>query len=418
MQYGKLFILVTTVAVLSNSCIPSAKVVSVPAKKSSPHSSDNMLLVDVRYRNIIERDDFSKKSLFDAIGQSLLYLERIPPTTKFAYGSDIYTAREVIASMALFKRLLNTYPKRKRFIEKLERYFHLFASSANREKGVLFTGYYEPIFKGSLTRTEEFYVPVYGLPDDLITLNLGKFRESLKERTAIVRIDKGKIVPYYSRKEIMQDRVIASRNLEIAWMRDPVDLFFLQIQGSGMLELPNGVRVKLSYAGANGRRYSSIGKLLLDRKKMELEEISMASIRKYLSDHPKERDDILFHNKSYTFLKLERKTEAPRGNINTPLTPLRSIASDPFVFPKGALGYIQTEVPRFDENGNMTGRQPISRFVLNQDTGGAIRGPGRVDLFWGNGALAEKSAGTMRSYGAIYFLIAKKEILAKLIDNR
>ena len=410
--------LVLIIPILLLNCTTNTRIITLPPLKRSPLSSENMLLVDVPYQEIIVRDDFSKKSLLNSIEQSLLYLDKIPPESKFSYGSKTYTAAEVISSMKLFTYLLNTYSDKAVFIEKLEEYFHLFESPSNDANRVLFTGYYEPIFKGSLTKTKEYIVPVYGMPDDLIMLNLGKFRKSLRQRTIIARLHKGKVVPYYSRKEIMFDKVIAGRNLEIAWMRDPVDLFFLQIQGSGILELPDGNRVQLSYSGSNGREYSSIGKLLLDRGKMKLEEISMGSIRKYLADHPAERDKILSHNKSYTFLRMEKKKGAPRGSINVPLTPLRSIASDAFLFPKAALGFIRTEVPKFDEHWNVTQSRSISRFVLNQDTGGAIRGPGRIDLFWGNGKLAEKSAGVMRSYGRVYFLIAKKDILAELAPTR
>ena len=317
--------------------------------------------------------------------------------------------------MNLFKYLLRSYQSDQQFINKLEDYFFLFESVSNENNGVLFTGYYEPIFKGNLKQTKEFNIPVYGRPDDLMILRLGNFRRSLKERTIIARLEKNNVVPYYTRKEIMHEKVLRGRKLEIAWMKDPLDLFFLQIQGSGILELPDGSRVKLSYNGANGRNYSSIGKLLLENGKMALKEISMDGIRRYLVNHPEERDQTLYHNASYTFLKLEDKTEAPRGNINVPLTPSRSIASDAFIFPKAALGFIKTEVPIFDAEWKIVEMKPISRFVVNQDTGGAIRGPGRVDLFWGNGKRAEKSAGMMRSFGKVYFLIAKKNVLAEIV---
>ena len=410
----RLFALFLIVTILFLDCTTRTKIVTVPPKKRSPLSSGNMVLVEAPYSGIIARDDSSRKSLLHAIERSLDYLNRISPGRKFAYGSTAYTAKEVALSMNLFKRLLNRYRNEREFVEKLEEYFHLFESPFNEKNKVLFTGYYEPIFKGSLKRTKEYSVPVYGPPKDLIALDLGRFRSSLRQRTIIARYDRrGGVVPYYSRREIMFEKALAGRGFEIAWMRDPVDLFFLQIQGSGMLELTNGDRVKLSYNGSNGRGYSSIGKLLVDRGKMELEDVSMKSIRKYLADHPGERDEILSHNESYTFLKLEKKREAPRGNINVPLTPLRSIASDAFVFPKAALGYIETEVPGFDEKWNVAEMKPFSRFVLNQDTGGAIRGAGRVDLFWGNGKSAETAAGAMRSFGKVYFLIAKKDILAQ-----
>ena len=144
----------------------------------------------------------------------------------------------------------------------------------------------------------------------------------------------------------------------------------------------------------------------------------MMSIRDYIQNHPAARDKILFHNKSYTFFKISDQTGNPRGNINVPLTRQRSIATDTNIFPKAGLAYIITELPVFDEIRNSVSMKPFSRFVLNQDTGGAIKGPGRVDLFWGNGKLAEKSAGTMRSFGKLFFLVAKKNVIARFIKNQ
>ena len=139
----------------------------------------------------------------------------------------------------------------------------------------------------------------------------------------------------------------------------------------------------------------------------------MASIRQYLENHPLELKEILYHNESYTFLQTKEDEIGPRGNINVPLTAKRSVATDTFAFPKAALGYIITEVP--DVSGNLQKpKKPIFRFILNQDTGGAIRGSDRVDLFWGNGDIAEKSAGSMRSYGKIFFLIARKDVLTQI----
>jgi len=234
----------------------------------------------------------------------------------------------------------------------------------------------------------------------------------LKSNTIVYRLENGEVVPYYSREEIVGKEVLKDQGLEVAWMRDPVDLFFLQVQGSGILVTPTGERIKLGYDGANGQAYNSIGKYLLDQGVMRLEEISMGSIRNYLRDNPKQRDRILFHNPSYVFFKVNPDgTDGPRGNINVPLTPLRSVATDTTQFPKGGLAYLSAEVPEFDPNWKHIGGKRVAHFVMNQDTGGAIRGPARADLFWGNGDLAENSAGAMRNFGKLYFLVAKKEVL-------
>ncbi|MBT4291035.1 MAG: murein transglycosylase [Deltaproteobacteria bacterium] len=413
MQFFRILFFALALVILLHSCTKDSKVISISTQVDSPFSSKTMVLITPPYNSIIKKDDLNKKSLLYAIEQSLSYLKKKPGKTIFKYGKINYTALEVIQSFKLFKLIIETSSTRGQLMDAINSQFLMFGSSANPENKVMFTGYYEPIFKGNLTRTARFYVPVYKKPDDLKVLELGNFRKSLEDRTIVYRQVGKKIAPYYSRRDIMEKGMLSKRNLEIAWMENPVDLFFLQIQGSGILELPNGKLIKLAYAGANGRKYSSIGKLLIDKKKMLLEEVSMASIRQYLENHPLELKEILYHNESYTFLQTKEDEIGPRGNINVPLTAKRSVATDTFAFPKAALGYIITEVP--DVSGNLQKpKKPIFRFILNQDTGGAIRGSDRVDLFWGNGDIAEKSAGSMRSYGKIFFLIARKDVLTQI----
>ena len=381
-------------------------------RKENRYSSREMLYVDQPISAIFKGDNHPSASLKNSIQQSIKYLSRIPGTTIFNYGKLKYTATEVIASMELFTDLLNEKDDRDKFLSQLDQQFHAFESPANYKNGVLFTGYYEPQFPGSLQQSAEYNIPVYHLPDSRHVLELGDFRKSLVDRTIVYRKEEGEVLPYFTRREIMEEGALDGEALEIAWMRDPVDLFFIQVQGSGTLILPSGGKVKIMYEGSNGRPYSSIGKLLIEEGKLTLEEVSLQSIRKYLNEYPEERDRILYHNESYIFFRLETNPEnGPRGNINVPITALRSVATDSSIFPKGGLAYIATDVPSFDPNLNRIESKPFSHFVLNQDTGGAIRGVDRVDLFWGNGHIAEKSAGSMRNFGKIYFLIAKKHLV-------
>ncbi len=378
-----------------------------------------MMLVHEPFYYHLTGDDLTVISLKEAIAQSIEYYKKIPSDSVFYFGKLKYTADELIISLRLFLNIIDMEQNYEKILKKLETDFYLFQSIKNDEdEGVLFTGYFEPIFEGSLTKTKKFNVPVYEIPDDLLVLKLGTFRHSLKDRTIVYRIADSNILPYYTRRQIMQKKVLSGKKKEIAWMKDPVDLFFMQIQGSGILQLPSGKKIKLRYAGSNGHHYSSIGKLLVDKGIMELKDVSMQSIRKFLNDNPEVRDRILYHNKSYTFFTMEDSVDGPRGNIDVPLTPHRSIATDSSVFPKGALTYIVSELPVFTKNWREYTLEPFSRFTVIQDTGGAIRGPGRVDLFWGNGILAEKSAGTMRSFGKLYFLVAKPEVLNKAISGR
>jgi membrane-bound lytic murein transglycosylase A len=184
-------------------------------------------------------------------------------------------------------------------------------------------------------------------------------------------------------------------------------VFFLQIQGSGKIFLDTGEVINVHYHGSNGRPYRSIGKLLIEEQKIPREEMSMQKIRSYLHAHPEEMASVFNYNPSYVFFKIE--PEGPLGSINVLLTPGRSVALDRRIFPHAALAFIQTQKPVLNSAGHIDRWVECRRFVLNQDTGGAIRGPGRADLFWGNGPYAEIAAGHLAHLGELYFLILKPE---------
>jgi membrane-bound lytic murein transglycosylase A len=177
------------------------------------------------------------------------------------------------------------------------------------------------------------------------------------------------------------------------------------VQGSGKVDLGDGNILSVLYDGQNGRPYRSLGKFLIDSGALPRENMSMQAIREYLRAHPDKLVETLNQNPSYVFFRLD--TGPSRGNIGVPLTPGRSLATDSALFPKGALGFMVSQKPVI-ENGTIKAWAPFSRFVMNQDTGGAIRGPGRADLFWGQGPEAELSAGNMQQEGELYFLLRKK----------
>ncbi|MDT8446170.1 MAG: MltA domain-containing protein [bacterium] len=411
MRYLKIVQFLLIVLVTINGC--SKQNYGIESLKDSPLSSKNMYLFTQDIDDIFQGDMLAREGLIQSAKESIGYFGRIDPDRTFYYGKVPYSAAEMVESTRLFLELLQQHPDRDDFVEAMQENFLVFSSAANEvEQGVLFTGYYEPIFPGQLTRSKQYNVPVYRRPDDLQVLELGEFRDSLKRRTIVYRTDpQGRPIPYHTREQIMGEGILGGKGLEIAYMSDPVDLFFLQVQGSGILMTPEGERIKVGYDGSNGRPYSSIGRYLIDEGAMRLSEISMGSIRRYMADNPKLRDRVLYHNESYVFFRINPDSGGPRGNINVPLTPLRSVAVDSMAFPKGALAYIVTEVPEFDEEWRHQGNKPVSHFVMIQDTGGAIKGPARVDLFWGNGELAENSAGAMRGFGKLYFFVARKEIL-------
>jgi len=351
-------------------------------------------------------DDLDRESLHTALRRSVSYLEKLPPDQIVGEHPRRFTAGEVLESLVAFEKSLDSWDCRECWMRDFNTRFDLIPSSGDPElESVLFTGYYQPIIAGSLAPTAEYGFPIYGMPADLIVTERVNFQPPQTADKMIGRIQGNEFVPYYSRLEIDELGALRGRGYEIAWLKDPIDLFFLHIQGSGILQLENGRRLLIGYAGANGRPYRSIGRLLIDRGKIPQEEMSMQRLRRYLSEHPEEQNEIFSYNESYVFFRFLE--EGPLGNIEVPLTAGRSIATDARLFPKGALAFISTERPVLDAGGGLIGWQPFSRFVLNQDTGGAIRGLQRADLYFGTGPEAEGAAGYMNRPGKLYFLSLK-----------
>ena len=285
--------------------------------------------------------------------------------------------------------------------------FDVYRAAGHKKEGkVLFTGYYEPVLEGSLEKTETFRYPVYERPHDMVTVHLGKFRSKYRGERIVGRVTDGEVVPYYNRRDIDAEGALENRGHEIAWLSDPVDVFFLHVQGSGMIRFPGGGFMQISFAESNGRPYRGLGRLLVDSGKITEKEMSLRGIKKYLHEHPEEMTDIMSHNESYVFFRIVE--EGPVGAIGVPLTGGRSIATDLDLFPRGALAFIRLRKPLFDGKDEIVSWTAFSRFVLNQDTGGVIKGPARVDLFCGQGKEAELTAGTLNEEGDLFFLLKKK----------
>jgi membrane-bound lytic murein transglycosylase A len=353
-------------------------------------------------------DDLDRESLRDAISQSMAYLAKLPSDRVVGNEPRRFTAREVIATLQAFEEILKHWHCRNCWIKELTDRFEILPSSNNPEfQSVLFTGYYQPVIDASLAPTAEYKYPIYGKPLDLIAGEESPQVSGSAGVGPIGRLEQGKIVPYYSRAEIDQQGVLRGRGFEIAWTKDPVDIFFLQIQGSGILQLTNGRRLPIGFAAQNGLPYRSIGRLLIDEGKIPLEEMSMQRLRRYLAENLAQRDRIMAYNESYVFFRFI--FGGPLGSLEVPVTPGRSIATDSRLFPKGALAFIYSERPVLDAAGGLLGWTPFLRFVLNQDSGGAIRGPQRVDLFFGAEAQAAAEAGYMNSRGKLYFLALKDQ---------
>lgn len=353
-------------------------------------------------------DDLEKESLLAAIERNNEFLNRLPADRVFTYGDQKYSVEEVKESFRHFVSILKESEGESDLNYRITRDFNIYTSVGfDNTKKVLFTGYYEPIIKGNYKKTDDYQYPIYGKPDDLIEIKLGDFKRNFKGKKIIARIKDGAVIPYHDRKSIDQFGFLSGRGLEIAWLSDPVDVFFLHIQGSGIIEMPDGSKISVNYSAANGREYRSIGRLLIEEERVPKELMSMKAIREYLKSHPEEIERVLFYNESYVFFRVVE--QGPIGSTGVPVTAGRSIASDTRIFPKGGLAFIKTEIPLTDVEGNVTGWKKISRFVVNQDTGGAIKGPGRIDIFFGTGKESAKLAGAMNREGRLFFLIKKRE---------
>jgi membrane-bound lytic murein transglycosylase A len=353
-------------------------------------------------------DDMAFDGLSSAIDHSLTYLSRVSPEKEFSFGRDRYSATHLARSLSHFRAFIASRPAPIVLNNYISENYIVYRSVGDSlPRQVLFTGYYEPNLRGSSVKTDRCKYPVYGRPSDLATIDLGLFSDEYKGKTLVGRFTGERVVPYFDREAIEKGAIDGSAP-PIAWVDDPVDLFFLQIQGSGKIYLDSGGAINVHYQVSNGRPYRSIGSLLIAQGKIPRAEMSMQRIRAYLQAHPEEAGAIFSYNPSYVFFKTE--PDGPLGCLDVRLTPGRSLAVDRRVFPMAALSFIQTEKPVVDGNGTIAAWTECARFVLNQDTGGAIRGPGRGDLFWGNGAYAELAAGHMQHPGRLYFLVLKPGI--------
>lgn len=373
---------------------------------AAPEKKSLHTLSAIRYPDF--EDDMQYDGLEDCIRQSLSYLQRVPPDKVFSFEDDRYNTEHMIRSLETFLAFIQTRPSKNslnRYIRENYRVYRSVGSGPDRD--VLFTGYYEPFLKAQRQPDNRFSVPILGRPDDLVTIDLAAFSPKYGGEKLTGRLVDRMVIPYYERKDIEGEGDLGGKAPILAWLEDPVDLFFLQIQGSGRIYLEDGEALNVHYDSTNGRPYRSIGRLLIEEGKIPLSEMSMQRIRTYLATHPEQAREILNFNPSYVFFKLEE--EGPLGFLNVKLTPGRSIAIDYRLFPLPALSFIETAKPILDGNGEIIRWENFCRFFVSQDTGGAIRGPGRADIFWGNGPYAEVAAGHMRQRGHLYFMILKSE---------
>lgn len=259
----------------------------------------------------------------------------------------------------------------------------------------LITGYYEPELRGARKRGGPYTVPLHVRPPDLISVDLSRFGDEFKGKRIAGRVVRGSLIPYHDRGRIERG-ALDGKKLELVWVDSAADAFFLQIQGSGRIALPDGKVMRVGYAGTNGRPYTAIGRALIERGAVPREKMSMQAIRAWLAANPADGAALMRTNESYVFFR-ELTGPGPIGALGVALTPGRSLAIDRRQFPLGMPVWLDTVMPD-------PAATPLRRLMIAQDTGGAIRGAVRADVFWGPGAQAAERAGKMKSPGRYWFL--------------
>jgi membrane-bound lytic murein transglycosylase A len=372
-----------------------AEIKPLPPKDND--NKDSLLFTPVSFEIIPEWKTDNPAHTLVAFKQSCIRLEKKSPQSNHSRHPYSGSIKDWLPMCQAINNLDADNPDyAHQFFEK---YFTPYQVFNNNEKNGLFTGYYEPLLQGSFERTERFSTPLYKRPNDLILVDLGDFRDDLKGRRIAGRIDeRSRLLPYEDRESITAG-ALENQDLEIVWVGDPIAAFFLHIQGSGRIALPDGSMIRVGYDGQNGHPYKAIGKELIDRGALTKETVSLQTIRAWLEDHPEEATSIKNLNPSYVFFKT-LDSSGPLGGENVPLTPGRSLAVDYNHLPYGTPIFIHVDHP-------LKSDQKFGRLMIAQDTGGAIRGPIRGDVFWGHGHTAEQVAGQMKSRGEKWILLPK-----------
>jgi membrane-bound lytic murein transglycosylase A len=364
------------------------------------------------------KDDEPAQTLLDAVDLNLQKLTTMEVGGVLQFGVETVPVSRVIDSLNDFRNKLAELGLSEEFFRYVRENFIFYSSTAPQ---VVFTGYYEPLLRGSRFASPQYPYPLYGRPGDLVTVDLQQYY-FYKEQNGLPNQIKGMVdadnhlIPYHSREEIDFKGKLSGRGLEIVWIDSLVDIFFLHIQGSGIVQLEDGSQIFVGYADQNGHPFRSLGKFLLEKQLIDRSQLSMQGMKTFLHDHPECIPEAMIANPSYIFFQINQQSAT--GTFGTRLTPWRSIATDQRLFPLGALAFIECEKPVFDAEKHIIGWEKFGRFVLNQDTGGAIRGADHVDLFTGYGALSEVVAGNMKQKGALFFLLKKLPApLPKLSDS-
>jgi membrane-bound lytic murein transglycosylase A len=383
--------------------IPSSTPTPAPPPEPTPGSAlqlprvidDDLVRIEPESLGPLD-EDLERTSLVEVLGTTIEALAARPAAETIRFGDGTCPRAALTAAYTD----LRARAIRGEHLAPVLRERFRFYRSRGRADGLLVTGYYEPVLEARRRRAPGFDVPIYRRPGDLVEVPLADFVADAAGRKIFGRLENEHLAPYLTRREIDGRRKLAGRNLELAWLKDRVDVFFLHIQGSGLLRFPDGTAQRVGFAASNGRPYTSIGRVLLDEGALASGEATAQGIQNWLHRHPKRATDVMYRNERYIFFR-PVDAAAPIGALGAPLTAGRSVAADPTRYPLATLAWLETASPLVTGDGRFAGALPARRLVVVQDTGAAITGPGRLDLYFGTGALAGKQAGVMSAGGAL-----------------
>ncbi len=352
-------------------------------------------------------DDMDPASLEKAINNQLAAMFEQDPASPVRLGDFTLTRGRLVETLEAFQKLLQKNLPQEEFNKKVTEEFLLYRVGKGKNKKVLFTGYYRPVIPASPTPSPRYRFPIYQMP--------GEDFQNVKRQGGIRLVGSNSGIKQIrqssenwrnlTREEIDQKGALSHQGLEVAWLEDEMERYFLHIQGSGVLEFPDGTRQGVRYQGSNSYSYNSIGKKMIRDGVITISQGSMQEIKKYFAKNPQDTSKYLNQNKRYIFFSLS--DEGAIGSGGGELVGGRSIATDKSIYPAGGLVFVKVRQPVLDANNKIKAWKPISRFVIDQDTGSAIRGKARADLYFGTGKKAGAKAGHYHEKGEVYYLIKK-----------
>ncbi len=353
----------------------------------------------------------SKAGFIKAAKKTLSYLGKSTGPKYVRVGGRDYGPAILADSIRELLKILDEAKTPEELDSLVRERFDVFQSVGSDGQGkVVFSSYYQPALPASTKKSPKYPIPIYRRPADMVEVDLAAFGVKSGNDALVGRVSKDKrVVPYFTREEIDVRKALRGKGLELAWLQNKWDVLDLHIQGSGILKYPSGKEMLARYAATNARPYNAVGLTLIKAGALPREDLSYDKIRDYFKSHPEAEDWVISQNPRYTFFELAALPPdgEPLGSVMESLVPARSIAIDPAVIPLGALAWFSTVSPQADKDGRLLGQFANSRFALGMDTGGAIKGPGRVDIYAGHGKQATTTARNQWNEGKLYILVKK-----------